>query len=93
MASELIGKSARTVRLENSVWIDGLLFSFVLTGEDTQGGFSLTRAIQRQRCEPPFHIHRNADETFYVVEGALTFYLAGESKSRSGWAFRLLNDS
>jgi quercetin dioxygenase-like cupin family protein len=79
MASKLIGNSARTARLENSVWIDGLLFSFLLTSEDTQGGFSLTRAIQRQGCEPPFHIHRNADETFYVVEGTLTFYLAGES--------------
>jgi len=81
MASELIGNSARTVRLENSVWIDGLLFSFLLTGEDTQGGFSLTRAIQREGCEPPFHIHRNADETFYVVEGTLTFYVAGQSLS------------
>jgi quercetin dioxygenase-like cupin family protein len=79
MASELIGNSARTVRLENSVWIDGLLFSFLLAGEDTQGRFSLTRAIQRQGCEPPYHIHKNADETFYVVEGTLTFYLAGES--------------
>jgi quercetin dioxygenase-like cupin family protein len=74
---------ARTVRLDNSVWIDGLLFSFLLTGEDTQGGFSLTRAIQRQGCEPPFHIHRNADETFYVMEGNLTFYVAGESVTAS----------
>jgi len=79
MASQPTVNSARTVRLENSVWIDGLLFSFLLTSEDTQGAFSLTRAIQRQRCEPPFHIHKNADETFYVVEGNLTFYVAGES--------------
>ncbi len=77
MASKPIDNYARTVRLENSVWIDGLLFSFLLTSEDTQGGFSLTRAIQRQGCEPPFHIHRNADETFYVVEGTLTLYVSG----------------
>jgi quercetin dioxygenase-like cupin family protein len=79
MASQPVVNSARKVQLENSVWIDGLLFSFLLTSEDTQGGFSLTRAIQRQGCEPPFHIHKNADETFYVVEGTLTFYVAGES--------------
>jgi quercetin dioxygenase-like cupin family protein len=55
------------------------VFSFLLTSEDTQGAFSLTRAIQRQRSEPPFHIHKNADETSYVVDGNLAFYVAGES--------------
>lgn len=58
--------------LEESVWYSGWLLTFLATGEDTQGHFSLIEGVARKANVPPPHIHRREDETFYVVEGEMT---------------------
>jgi quercetin dioxygenase-like cupin family protein len=38
-------------------------------------------AVQVKGNEPPYHSHPEADETFYVINGKLTFFIAGETVS------------
>src|SRR5215471_8915033 len=59
--------------LEQSVWYSGWLLTFLATGEDTRGQFALMEQIARKGNVPPRHIHHREDETFYVIEGEMTF--------------------
>jgi quercetin dioxygenase-like cupin family protein len=59
--------------LEQSVWYAGWLLTFLATGEDTGGQFALMEQIARKGNVPPRHIHHREDETFYVIEGEMTF--------------------
>ncbi len=59
--------------IEQSVWYSGWLLTFLATGEDTQGQFALMEQIARKGNVPPPHIHHREDETFYVIEGEMTF--------------------
>jgi quercetin dioxygenase-like cupin family protein len=59
--------------LEQSVWYSGWLLTFLATGQDTQGQFALQEQVGRKGNVPPRHIHHREDETFYVVEGEMTF--------------------
>ena len=47
------------------------------------GGVDVVETIAHAGCEPPLHVHENEDETFYIVEGEVTFY-AGETVLRAG---------
>jgi quercetin dioxygenase-like cupin family protein len=58
--------------LDRSVWYSGSLFTFLATGEETQGRFALIESVARKGNAPPRHIHRREDETFYVLEGEIT---------------------
>lgn len=49
-----------------------------LTGEDTQGRFTLVENENPPGTTLPVHLHRNEDEVFYVVEGRVEFDVAGE---------------
>jgi quercetin dioxygenase-like cupin family protein len=59
--------------LEQSVWYSGWLLTFLATGRDTQGQFALQEQVGRKGNVPPPHIHHREDETFYVLEGEMTF--------------------
>ena len=59
--------------LERSVWYSGWLLTFLATGEDTRGQFALQEQVGRKGNVPPPHIHHREDETFYVLEGEMTF--------------------
>ena len=59
--------------LEHSVWYSGWLLTFLATGQDTQGQFALQEQVGRKGNVPPPHIHHREDETFYVIEGEMTF--------------------
>src|SRR5215467_3171375 len=59
--------------LERSVWYSGWLLTFLATGEETGGQFALMEQVARKGNVPPPHIHHREDETFYVIEGEMTF--------------------
>ncbi len=63
--------------LDRSVWYGGFLLTFLATSEDTGGAFSLTYTEARKgvSVEPPLHIHTREEESFYVIEGAITAYV------------------
>jgi quercetin dioxygenase-like cupin family protein len=65
--------------LEQSVWYSGWLLTFLATGDDTQGQFALQEQVGRKGNVPPPHIHHREDETFYVLEGEMTFSIGDQT--------------
>jgi len=53
----------------------GDIYRFLVTGAETGGGYFAMEAIVPPGGGPPPHIHRNEDETFYVLEGECDFLL------------------
>ena len=63
---------------EQPLWfIDNLAFVHV-TGEQTGGALEVVEAWGARGDMPPLHIHHREEETFYVVEGQLTLFVADE---------------
>ena len=69
-----------------SVWLVGDLVTVKLEGEDTGGAHSLVEETTPPEGGPPPHIHHNADETIYVLEGELEFMVG--NGIRSGYKLR-----
>ena len=63
--------------LERSVWFTGALLTFLATGEETGGRFALVEEVFRKgvTSPAPMHVHSREEESFYVVEGEMTFYV------------------
>ena len=59
-------------------WGPGDMYRFLVTGAETGGAFFAMEAIVPPGGGPPPHIHRNEDETFYVVEGECDIRLEDE---------------
>jgi quercetin dioxygenase-like cupin family protein len=59
-------------------WGPGDLYRFLVTGAETGGAYFAMEAIVPPGGGPPPHIHRNEDETFYVVEGQCDIRLGDE---------------
>ncbi len=73
----------RSAGIDHSVWFaDGSLCTFLATGEDTDGAFSLVEMIAPHGAEPPPHVHTAETECFYIVEGQVTFNLDGPADRR-----------
>jgi quercetin dioxygenase-like cupin family protein len=65
--------------LDRSVWYSGQLITFLATAEDTQGKFALIEVVARRGSVPPPHIHHREEETFYVLEGEMTFSVGDQT--------------
>jgi quercetin dioxygenase-like cupin family protein len=61
-----------------SYWGPGDLYTWLVTGEESGGAYFAMAATVPPGGGPPPHIHRNEDETFYVLEGTPTFRLGDE---------------
>jgi quercetin dioxygenase-like cupin family protein len=70
-----------------SYWVVGDRYTFLATGEDTGGAYALMHALVPPHSGPPPHVHRREDETFYVLEGELTFQVDGRTIVASAGAF------
>lgn len=53
----------------------GDVYRFLVTGSETGGAYFAMEALVPPGGGPPPHIHRNEDETFYVLEGECEFLL------------------
>lgn len=62
-----------------SVWLVGDLVTVKMEGEDTGGAYSLVEETTPPQGGPPPHIHHNADETIYVLEGDLEFMVGDQT--------------
>jgi quercetin dioxygenase-like cupin family protein len=56
----------------------GDLYRFLVTGAESGGTYFAMEAYVPPGGGPPPHIHRNEDETFYIVEGEIEFLLGDE---------------
>ena len=54
-------------------WFLGSLMEVKVTGEETNGAFSLLEFNDAPDSSTPLHIHHDEDEYFYVLEGEATF--------------------
>ena len=73
-----LGQYARWVEVGSSVWYVGNLFTILASSEDTGGRFALIEILAPKGTEPPRHVHQREDETFFVLEGEITFYIGDE---------------
>lgn len=60
------------------IGVVGDVYRFLATGADTDGKYALWEAIVPPGGGPPPHLHRREEETFYVLEGEITFQLGAE---------------
>jgi mannose-6-phosphate isomerase-like protein (cupin superfamily) len=56
-------------------WFYGDLVTVHVSGDETGGRFCLVEFLQPPGEWTPLHVHRDADQTQYVLEGELTVYL------------------
>ena len=54
--------------------IAGDVYTFKVTGEETNGEYALFEFRIPPGGGPPMHIHHREDEDFFIIEGELTFY-------------------
>jgi quercetin dioxygenase-like cupin family protein len=58
-----------------SIDLGNFEMSLKATGEDTDGAFALLEAAEPPNFGPPLHIHRDAAEAFYVLEGEYLIFI------------------
>lgn len=56
-----------------SYWVLGDLYTFKITGNETNGAFTIIEQIIQPQSKPPPHIHQQEDEVFYVLDGKFSF--------------------
>src|SRR5438874_194120 len=56
-------------------WGPGDKYTFLVTGAECGGRLFAMEALVPTGGGPPPHIHRREDETFYVLDGLVTFRL------------------
>jgi quercetin dioxygenase-like cupin family protein len=49
-----------------------------VTGDQTEGRLSQVHIIEPRGAAPPRHLHHDADETFYVIDGEVSVFLGEE---------------
>lgn len=63
-----------------TIGIVGDIYRFLATSDETNGRYSMFEATVLPGGGPPPHIHRREDETFYVLEGEITFQIGDERR-------------
>ena len=66
-----------------AVWFLGAFLIVKATDEQTGGAFGLIDHVLPVGWASPYHVHRNEEESFFVVEGELTFYV-GDERVKAG---------
>ena len=70
-----------------SIDLGGFQMSVKATKADTNGAFSLLEAQEPAGFGPPLHIHRDAAEAFFVLEGEYVIFLDGREASCPAGSF------
>jgi quercetin dioxygenase-like cupin family protein len=60
-------------------WGPGDLYRFLVTGAESGGAYFAMEALVPPGGGPPPHIHRNEDETVYVLEGEVSIRLGDKT--------------
>lgn len=71
----------------NSFWVLGDLYTFKVTGKQTNGSFTVVEQIIQPQSGPPPHVHHREDEAFYVLEGKFLFLSGDKSSIFEGGSF------
>ena len=69
------------------IGVVGDVYRFLATGDETDGRYATFEATVLPGGGPPPHIHRREDETFYVLEGEITFQVGDQRRVASAGTF------
>jgi quercetin dioxygenase-like cupin family protein len=61
-----------------TVAVVGDVYRFLATGEDTSGKYAMWEALVPPGGGPPPHVHSREEESFYILEGEITFTIDGK---------------
>jgi quercetin dioxygenase-like cupin family protein len=61
-----------------TVAVVGDVYRFMATGDDTDGKYAMFEAVVRPGGGPPPHIHSREEESFFVLEGEITFQVGDD---------------
>ncbi len=64
-----------------ALWFLDTLTFIKASASDTRGAFAVCEQVLPPRYETPYHLHREEDEAFYILEGELTLILNGQRRS------------
>jgi quercetin dioxygenase-like cupin family protein len=70
-----------------ALWFAGGLVEFKMTAEQAGGRFSLSEETFPRGIAAPLHVQPTDPETFYVLEGEMTFHAGGETMQASAGSF------
>ncbi|WP_315789130.1 cupin domain-containing protein [Fischerella sp. JS2] len=65
----------------------GDLYTFLATGEDTGGVYSITEVLMQPQSVIPPHRHDQADEAHYILEGEIEYQLADRTMIANSGTF------
>jgi quercetin dioxygenase-like cupin family protein len=68
-------------------WVLGMLEIIKISGQDTNGQYGLLEVTVRAGEGPPWHVHPDEDEWFYVLDGEFTFYVGDTRMSLPAGSF------
>jgi quercetin dioxygenase-like cupin family protein len=72
---------APTIRKPNegrTIAVVGDVYRFLATSEDTNGKYAMWEAIVPPGGGPPPHVHSREEESFYILEGEITFQIGDD---------------
>jgi quercetin dioxygenase-like cupin family protein len=71
------GREVKAITLQpgegKSFWVLGDLYTFKVTGKNTNRSFAVLDVKVQPQNGPPPHIHHREDETFWITEGEFLF--------------------
>ncbi len=88
--TNLLSHKLQKPAIENAVHYMAHTFSFLATGEETGGAFSLIHCYFRKGFTPPPHYHKLEDESFFILEGQIDFHIGDTRQKASAGEFIVL---
>ena len=61
-----------------TIAVVGDVYRFMATGDETDGKYAMWEAIVLPGGGPPPHIHSREEESFYILDGEITFTVNGK---------------
>jgi quercetin dioxygenase-like cupin family protein len=68
-------------------WMQGILWTMLADRDDTGGRWSMMEQLMPKGAGPPPHKHLWSDETFYILDGTITFLMGDQVKTAHKGAF------
>jgi quercetin dioxygenase-like cupin family protein len=62
-----------------TIAVVGDVYRFLATGDETDGRYAMFEAVVSPGGGPPPHIHSREEESFYVLEGEITFQVGDQT--------------
>jgi quercetin dioxygenase-like cupin family protein len=60
------------------IGVVGDVYRFLATGEETDGKYAMFEALVPPGGGPPPHVHSREEESFYIIEGEITFLIGDQ---------------